>query len=103
MQIMTSSKRWRPRATALATLALLSSCASPAPNALAKYQPPPAGMPAAVIDAGHGQAWSVDGAETRSFAKTVRLVPGEHRVGLNCLSFEIVGAEVLSYNRWRGS
>lgn len=49
-----------------------------------------------MIDVGaRGQAWSVDGAETPSFAKTVRLVPGEHRVGINCLSYEVVGIEVL--------
>jgi hypothetical protein len=76
-------------------LALFSGCASTSPNALPKYQPPPLGAPAAVIDAGHGHAWSVDGAETPPFAKTVRLTPGEHRVGLNCLSFEIVGLQVL--------
>src|SRR5215470_11307720 len=78
-----------------AILALLSGCASTSPNALPKHQPPPVGAPAAVIDAGYGHAWSVDGAETPSFAKTVRVAPAEHRVGLNCLSYEIVGAEVL--------
>jgi len=76
-------------------LAVLSGCASAAPNALPKYQPPAEGAPAAVIDAGHGHAWSVDSAETPPFAKTIRLSPGEHRVGLNCLSFEIVGLQVV--------
>jgi len=53
-------------------------------------QPPPVGQPAAVIEVGkHGRAWSVDGAETPSFANTIRLAPGEHRVGINCLSFEV--------------
>lgn len=81
---------------ALAALALLSGCAATSPNALAKYQPPPAGEPAAVISVGkHGRAWSVDGAETPSFAETLRLVPGEHRVGINCLSYEIVAIDVL--------
>jgi hypothetical protein len=80
----------------LPALALLSGCAATSPNALAKYQPPPAGQPAAVIDAGkHGRAWSVDGAETPSFAGTLRLVPGEHRVGINCLSYETLAVDVL--------
>src|SRR5215467_158238 len=73
----------------LAPLALFGGCASTPPNALPKYQPPPEGAPAAVIDVGkHGHAWLVDGAETASFATTIRLAPGEHRVGLNCLSFD---------------
>ena len=77
-------------------LALFSGCASKSPKALPKYQPPPVGAPAAVIDVGtHGRAWSVDGAETPSFAKMLRLAPGEHRVGINCLSFEILGIEVV--------
>ena len=55
-----------------------------------------AGEPAAVIDVGkHGRAWSVDGAETPSFAKKLRLVPGERRVGINCLSYEIAAIDVL--------
>lgn len=78
-----------------ATLALFSGSASNAQDALPKYQPPPVAMPAAVIDAGHGQAWAVDGAETPSFAKTVRLAPGEHHVDLSCLAYEIVGLHVL--------
>ena len=81
---------------ALLALALLNGCAAPSPNALAKYQPPPAGEPAAVINVGkHGRAWSVDGAETPSFAEALRLLPGEHRVGINCLSYEIASIEVL--------
>jgi hypothetical protein len=79
-----------------AILALFSGCASTSPTALPKYQPPTVGAPAAVIDVGaHGRAWSVDGAETPSFAKTLRLAPAEHRVGINCLSFERFGIEVL--------
>ena len=70
-------------------LTLLSSCAATSPNALPKYQPPPTGAPASVIDVGvHGRAWLIDGAETPSFARTLRLTPGQHRVGINCLSFE---------------
>jgi hypothetical protein len=81
---------------ALPALALLSGCAATSPNALAKYQPPPAGEPAAVINVGkHGRAWSVDGAETPSFAEALRLLPGEHRVGINCLSYEILAIDVL--------
>jgi hypothetical protein len=77
---------------ALPALGLFSGCAASSPNALAKYQPPPAGAPAAIIDAGnHANASSVDGAETPPFSKTLRLAPGEHRVGINCLSFEILG------------
>jgi hypothetical protein len=83
-------------AAALPTLALLSACAATSPNALPKYQPPPAAQPAAVINVGkHGRAWSVDGAETPSFAETLRLAPGEHRVGINCLSYEIAGIDAL--------
>jgi hypothetical protein len=82
---------------ALPALALLSGCVATSPNALPKYQPPPAGQPAALIDVGkHGYAWAVDGAETPSFAKTLRLVPGAHRVGINCLSFEIEGIGILA-------
>jgi hypothetical protein len=81
---------------ALPVLALLNGCAATSSNALAKYQPPPAGEPAAVINVGkHGRAWSVDGAETPSFAEALRLVPGEHRVGINCLSYEILAIDVL--------
>ena len=81
---------------ALQALALLSSCVATSPNALPKYQPPPAEQPAATIDVGkHGHTWSVDGAETPSFAKMVRLVPGEHRVGINCLSFDIATFGIL--------
>jgi hypothetical protein len=60
--------------TALSTMALLSGCAATSPNALLEYQPPPAGEPAAVID---------------------RLIPGAHRVGINCLSYEIVAIDIL--------
>jgi hypothetical protein len=82
---------------ALQPLALLSGCAAPSPNALPKYQQPSAGQPAAVIEVGkHGRAWSVDGAETPPFADTIRLAPGEHRVGINCLSFEILAIDVLA-------
>jgi len=80
----------------LPALALLSACAATSPNALPKYQPPADGAPAAVIDVGkHGRAWSVDGAETPSLASTIRLAPGVHRVGINCLSLEISAAGVL--------
>lgn len=76
----------------LAALALLSDCAGTSPNALPNYYPPPLGAPAAVIDVGtRAQAWSVDGAETPSLARTLRLAPGGHRVGINCLSWEILG------------
>ena len=76
----------------LPALALLSGCAGTSSNALPKHYPPPTGAPAAVIDVGtRAQAWSVDGAETPSLAKTLRLAPGEHRVGINCLSWEVVG------------
>jgi len=81
---------------ALPALVLLSGCVATSPNVLPKYQPPPAGQLAAVIDVGkHGHAWSVDGAETPSFAKTLRLMPGEHHVGINCLSFEIAAMDLL--------
>jgi hypothetical protein len=73
-----------------ASLSLMIGCATPSSNGLPKYRPPPGDAPAAVIDMGsHGHAWSVDGAETPSFAKTVRLAPGEHRIGINCLAFDI--------------
>ena len=77
--------------------AMLTGCASNSPNALLKYQPPAPESPAAIIDVGkHGRAWSVDGTETPSFANTLRLAPGEHRVGLNCLSYDISTAAVIS-------
>src|SRR5215470_17389911 len=75
-----------------AVLAVFSGLDSQSSSALPKYQPPPAGAPAAVIEVGvYGRAWAVDGAETPSFAKSLRLTPGEHRVGINCLSFEVLG------------
>jgi hypothetical protein len=87
---------FHPAVLALLALVLLSGCAATSPNALPKYQPPRVGQPAATIDVGkHGHAWSVDGAETPSFAQTLRLVPGEHRVGINCLSFEIEAIGIL--------
>ena len=77
--------------------AMLTGCASNSPNALLKYQPPAPGSPAAIIEVGkHGHAWSVDGTETPSFATTLRLAPGEHRVGLNCLSYDISTVAVIS-------
>jgi hypothetical protein len=86
---MKSPAAFHAVAAALLPLTLLSGCAATSPNTLPKYQPPPAGAPAAIIDVGaHGHAWSVDGAETPSYAKTLFLAPGEHRVGINCLSFE---------------
>ena len=79
---------------ALSALALLSSCAAAAPHALSKYRPPAAGEPAATIDVGkHGRAWAVDGAETPSFAANLRLSPGEHHVGINCFSYEMVSID----------
>ena len=82
--------------SALPALVFLGGCVATSPNALPKYQPPSAGQLAAVIDVGkHGHAWSVDGAETPSFAKTLRLVPGEHHVGINCLSFDIAAVDLL--------
>jgi hypothetical protein len=78
-------------------LAFLSGCAATSPHALSKYQPPPTGAPAAVIDVGkHAQAWSIDGAETPSFATTLRLAPGEHRVGINCQSWEILSRDPVT-------
>jgi hypothetical protein len=72
-----------------AAFAMSVSCASNSPYALLKYQPPAPGSPAAIIDVGkHGRAWSVDGTETPSFANALRLAPGEHRVGLNCVSYD---------------
>lgn len=80
----------RPGVLAIAPLALLGGCAASTQHALPKYQAPPAGASAATIDVGkHGRAWSIDGAETPAFASTLRLAPGEHRVGINCLSFEV--------------
>ncbi len=93
---MSAPATFQAIAAALAALALLSGCAATLPNTLAKYQPPPAGEPAAVINVGkRGRAWSVDGAETPSFANTLRLLPGEHRVGINCLSYGILAIDVL--------
>lgn len=78
-------------------VAMLVGCASTSPNALPKYQPPAPGDPAATIDVGkHGRAWSVDGAETPSFANMLRLAPGEHRVGLNCLAYDKVAVAAMS-------
>lgn len=78
-------------------IAMLTGCASISPNALPKYQPPAPGSPAATINVGkHGRAWSVDGTETPSFANTLRLAPGEHRVGLNCLSYDISTVAAIS-------
>jgi hypothetical protein len=37
----------------------------------------------------------VDGTETPSFANVIRVSPGEHRVGINCLSYEIAAIDVL--------
>jgi hypothetical protein len=68
---------------------LLGGCVATSPNALPKYEPPPTDAPAAIIDAGiHSRAWSIDGAETPSFATTLRIGAGEHRVGINCLTFD---------------
>ncbi len=77
--------------------AMLTGCASNTPNALLKYQPPAPGSPAATINVGkHGRAWSVDGTETPSFASTLRLTPGDHRVGLNCLSYDFSTVAAIS-------
>ena len=93
---MNARRPFNAFAVALPALALLSACATTSPNALPKYQPPAAGAPASIIDVGkHGRAWSVDGAETPSLAGTIRLAPGEHRVGINCLSFEVSAPAVL--------
>jgi hypothetical protein len=85
-------------ATALLVFAELSGCAANSQKALPKYQPPPAGEPAAVVDVGkHGHAWLVDGTVTPSFAQTLRLTPGEHRVGINrLLKKRTIGASTRS-------
>jgi hypothetical protein len=78
-------------------IAMLTGCVSNSPNALLKYQPPEPGSPAAIIAVGkHGRAWAIDGTETPSFASMLRLAPGEHRVGLNCLSYDISTVAVIS-------
>jgi len=85
------------RAFCALALALLAGCASTSPNALPKYQPPAPNDPAATIDVGkHGHAWSVDSAETPAFATTIRLAPGEHHVGLNCLGYDKSSVAILS-------
>lgn len=80
----------------LPVLASMSGCAANPPNGLPSYQPPPAGQAAAVIEVGKRErAWSVDGADTLSFAKKLRLLPGEHHVGIHCLSYEIESIDRL--------
>jgi hypothetical protein len=79
----------------LLALNALSGCVVHSVGSLPKYSAPAAGSPAATIEVGaHGHVWYVDGSETPPFAKVVRVSPGEHRVGLNCLSFEIVSVKM---------
>jgi hypothetical protein len=84
------------RAVFLCAVAGLGACGSTPPHSLAKYTPPGLSEPAAIISVGlTGRAWSIDGAATPSIARTLRLSPGEHRVGINCLSFEVLPAGIL--------
>ena len=93
---MSAPPTFRAVVTVVVALALLSGCAATSANALPKYRTPPSGEPVAVINVGkRGRAWSVDSAETPAFADTLRLQPGEHRVGINCLSYEILAIDVL--------
>ena len=91
--------RGRPRGRVLGGLLALSAlggCVVHSAGKLPKYSAPAAGSPAATIEVGtHGNVWYVDGSETPPFAKEVRVSPGEHRVGLNCLSFEIVSVRTV--------
>ena len=81
----------------LSITAGLGACASTSPHALADYTAPAPSEPAAIISVGAtGRAWSIDGAETPSFATTLRVSPGEHRVGINCLSFAVVPAGIAA-------
>jgi hypothetical protein len=76
---------------------MLAACASPSPHSLPQYRPPPAGTPAATLQLGRfAHVWRVDDAETPSFASAVRVSPGEHRIGMNCLSFEIDAVHVFT-------
>ncbi|MBS0396187.1 MAG: hypothetical protein JSR54_16325 [Proteobacteria bacterium] len=94
------SGRFRTGVPLAAGALLLAACASTAPHALPRYRPPPAMEPAATIDVGtRAHAWSVDGAETPAFARTVRVAPGVHRVGLNCLSFELASVDAVASAR----
>lgn len=78
-------------------LGWLAACAAPSPHALPKYRPPPVGAPAATLQLGRSaRVWRVDDAETPSFASTVRVAPGAHRIGMNCLSFEIDAVHVFT-------
>lgn len=82
--------------TTLPVLVLMSGCAANSANALPEYQSPPAGQPSAVINAGkRGKARTVDGAQTPPSAKTLRLLPGEHHVGISCQSYEIASIDFL--------
>jgi len=85
----------------LLSLILLNGCVTTSPNPQPKYQPPPPGAAASVIDSGkHSHVWSIDGAEAPAFSRTLRLMPGEHRVGINCLSVETsVGLAVTGVAR----
>ena len=78
-------------------LELLVACASTSDqHRLAKYVSPPANGPAAEIIANGGTAKAmlkgisghvamIDDAESPSFATVIRVAPGTHRLGIDCL------------------
>jgi hypothetical protein len=82
-----------------AALLCVSGCSSEPQQSLPRFEPPPAGAAAAEIirhtdvatTAGHsfsgGDSFiaTVDGAEVSSGASSVRVTPGVHRIGINCL------------------
>jgi hypothetical protein len=89
-----------PTAVVLAVIAVismhLSGCAANyGATPLAKYVPPPIGSPAAELHNTSlaatslkgigGRASTLDGAEPPKFANSVRVAPGSHRVGIDCL------------------
>ncbi len=78
-------------ALAVVLTALITACASAALN---RYEPPPSTAAAAYLVNQGGLAASarfpmVDGKETPSFGRLVRVAPGIHKLDVQCYHFEI--------------
>ena len=78
---------------------LIIGCASPSATKMPAYQAPASSAPAGEIfsTGSSGHVWSVDGAETPAFSGSIRIAPGDHRVGVNCLSTTITGVAAGPY------
>jgi hypothetical protein len=79
--VLRSRRNFFVEGTIVATVVgnLIASCTSTSGTKLPAYQPPARSAQAVeIINAGgSGHVWSIDGAETPAFSRSIRVAPGE--------------------------